>query len=400
MEVKNEYNALIPEERVIKIIHRFFEDEKKGDLDARKRAKEYLTKFLVKTGDGSFTLNSNERHGKSETMHTHHGALKESMEKFVKPAGLESKKEVHILDICSGLGYNASSCIEYLKDAKKINIDMVEISLETLAIALLIENPMKSYEIIKKSIEDKLYQEKIIGFRFNETIDERVNIGIFIEDARKIETKKKYDAIFLDAFSPAKCPELYSLEFFIKLKDLLDDNGVILTYTSAAPVRGAMVKAGLHVGEGPQFGRSGGTIASKNLKNIKKSLSINDERMIALSDAGIPFRDPELKDSFKRIIQRREEERLSTRGFQKLASTVKTPLYLFDDLEESRLKRRVLKNLNKLGISDLKSKKAAFIVCPQFEECICDCNKEMLNNSKDRINEMKKRLKMITVHIS
>ena len=53
-----------------------------------------------------------------------------------------------------------------------------------------------------------------------------------------------------------------------------------------------MVQAGLHVGEGPQFGRkSGGTVAAKNLEIIEKSLSCKDERMVALSDAGIPFRD-------------------------------------------------------------------------------------------------------------
>ncbi|WP_414468842.1 tRNA (5-methylaminomethyl-2-thiouridine)(34)-methyltransferase MnmD [Methanobacterium sp. ACI-7] len=396
MVINDEYNALTPEDRAMNIIRKCFKEERNGDLNARKRTIEDLKNFLVKTDDGSYTLNSNECAGKSETMHTRHGALTESMEKFVKPAYLVGKKEVNVLDVCSGLGYNAASCIDYLDSAKKINIDMVEISLETLAAALLIENPIKSYEIIKEAIEGKLYQEKIIEFRFHKITDERVNINILIEDARKIETENKYDAIFLDAFSPAKCPELYSFEFFIKLRDLLKEDGVILTYTSAAPVRSAMVKAGFHVGEGPQFGRkSGGTVASKSFKNIKKQLSINDERMIALSDAGIPFRDFQMVDSSEKIMKRRENERKSARGFIKLASTVKTPLFLFSELEDSRLKRRVLRNLNKLGIDNLKSKEAAFITCPQFEECICDCGIGRLNNSKDRINEMEKRLEII-----
>ncbi len=146
------------------------------------------------------------------------------------------------------------------------------------------------------------------------------------------EGEKKYDAVFLDPFSPSKCPELYTLEFFIKLKNLLPDDGIILTYTSAAPVRSAMVQAGLHIGVGPQFGRSGGTVAAKNLEIIEKSLSCKDERMVALSDAGIPFRDSELNESSAEILNRREIERKSVRGVQKFASTVKTPLYLYEEM--------------------------------------------------------------------
>ena len=64
-------------------------------------------------------------------------------------------------------------------------------------------------------------------------------------------------------------------------------------------------------------------------------------------------------------------------------------------MEDSRLKRRVLKNINSLGIDDLMSKKAAYIVCPQFEECICSCGMGKIDSSKGRINEMMNRLSII-----
>ncbi|MGF7119158.1 tRNA (5-methylaminomethyl-2-thiouridine)(34)-methyltransferase MnmD [Methanobacterium oryzae] len=397
-----DYQALTVTEDALKIIKKCFHDEKKGDKGARKVAKKYLKEYFVKTNDDSYTFNSNIINGKSETMHTHHGAITESLEKFVKPAKLEGKKEIKILDICSGLGYNAAACIEYLEDSVKIEIDMVEISKETLAAALFIDSPISSYNIIKKAVEDRLYEKGILGFKFHDKkISERININIYIDDARKvvkhIEGHKKYDAIFLDPFSPLKSPELYSIEFFDSLKNLLNESGVILTYTSAAPVRSAMVQTGLHVGEGPQFGRkSGGTIASNDPELIERQLRENDERMVALSDAGIPFRDPNLNGSSDKIIERRENERKCVRGTRKFASTVKTPIYLFKDIEEERLKKRVLKNINALGIDNLKSKKARFIICPQYEECICECGSLKLDNSRDRINEMMKRLSKIT----
>jgi len=401
MKIKNDYQALTATDDALKIIRKCFHEERKGNGEARNKTKNLLKEHFIKTADGSYTLKSNSVDGKSETMHTHHGAITESMEKFVKPAGLEGKKEVKVLDICSGLGYNAASCIEFLDDSTDIEIDMVEISKETLASSLFIDNPIKSYDIVKKAVENKLYNTGTLGFEFHkEKIPDRIKISIHLNDARDVVKEigqNRYDAVFLDPFSPLKSPELYTLEFFLILKNLLKSDGVILTYTSASPVRSAMVHAGLYVGEGPLFGRkSGGTVASRNPEHIKKSLSDGDERMIALSDAGIPFRDPEFNGSSDEIIKKRENERKYVRGTKKFASTVKTPVYLGKDVNDKRLERRLIRNVNALGITGLKSKDAEYIICPQFDECICGCGVPKLDGSYSRINEMVKRLSEIT----
>lgn len=391
--------ALTVDDEILKIVKDFFDNEK-GHVDARITAENALRKFLIMTDDGSFTFKSNDFKGKSENMHTSHGAITEAMEKFVNPAKLKGKKQVHILDICSGLGYNAASCIEFLDDDVEIEIDLIEISKETLALSLLIDNPLESYKFIKNAVEDKLYNEGTLTFRnCQDGISDRIKIDLHLKDARRVvkemEDHEKYDAIFLDPFSPLKSPELYTDEFFKILKNLLNDKGVILTYSSAAPIRAAIVNCALHVGEGPSFGRSGGTIASLKQEMIDKPLSMKDERMIALSDAGISFKDPDLNGTSVDILKRREFERQTSRGKEKFASTVKTPVYLNEKLEDSRLKRRVLNNLNKLGFNDLDSFKSRYVVCPQYKDCICGKKCRSYENSRERINEMSNRLRSL-----
>jgi tRNA U34 5-methylaminomethyl-2-thiouridine-forming methyltransferase MnmC len=396
----SDYKALSVEEKVLEVVRNFFREEKEGNHHARDHAKLSLQDYLVKTDDGSYTLNSDILDGKSETMHTRHGAVREAMEKFVKPAKLDGKDNVRVLDICSGLGYNTSTCIDYLSDDVEIELDLVEISKETLTLALLMYSSLESYRFIQKAVEDELYEMGDIKFRYyQDDIPDNIHINLYIEDARVVvkglEGYKKYDAIFLDPFSPLKSPELYTNEFFMHLKNLLKDDGVILTYTSAAPVRAAIVKSGLHLGEGPSFGRSGGTVASLKEDVIDKPLSMDDERMIALSDAGIPFKDPEFNDSYQKILQRRDQERMLSRGRIRFSSTVKTPIYLNKELDDGRLKRRVLNNLKKLGFDDLKSPEARYVVCPQYRECVCGGNCRYFGNSRERIYEMNHRLRLI-----
>jgi len=406
MSLKKNYLPLKPAKEALTIISNCFYMENNGNTAAREDAKRLLKDHLILTEDGSYTLRSGLLDGNSETMHTHHGAIKESLNKYVIPSKMEYKNHIKILDLCSGLGYNAAASIEYLKKKNgsiKIQIDMVEISKETMAASLLIPSPIESYKIIKKAAEDSLYDD---GFLKNkkEKIDKKdiyddIKIRIFYDDARDVIknlVKADYDIIFLDPFSPSKSPELFSLEFLRGLKILLKNDGMILTYTSAAPVRYGLIKSGFHVGEGPAFRRKGGTIASLTLNNIDKPLSVEDERMIALSDAGVPYRDPQMKTSTSKISKRREIERKRVRGVEKLPSTVRTPTYLSEDIENPRLKRRVLKHLNKMSISDLKSKEALYIVCPQFTDCICGCGLRKYKSSKERIMEMEKRLYNIT----
>ena len=309
-------------------------------------------------------------------------------------------KDIAILDICAGIGYNTSAAIaDFMKNSSDSNlsIDMVEISKATLACGLLVPSPIKEHDITKKAIENELILQDYATLSIEKTeIPSNIDINVYIEDARQTVQKLEdntYDAIFLDPFSQNMAPELFSLEFFKQFRRVIKDDGIVATYTSAAPIRAGFIEADFYIGLGPIFGRKqGGTLASPNPRMLDYALPKNDEIRIALSDVGIVFRDPELNDSSDTILERRTEERHTARHNTKISSAVKTPIFLATEMDDEKLKRRVERNLAKMNIPSTTSDEAKYIV--ECENSYTEKQDEK-NNSTNRILEMEKRLKEV-----
>ncbi|MEG3224065.1 MAG: hypothetical protein BME94_00715 [Methanobacteriales archaeon Met13] len=399
LEKSVNYPALTPHQAVLDIIREWIDQEQEGDKSAWRRAQERIEPFLVATGDGSYTFHSQKVDGNRENMHSTHGAVEEARKKFAHPARLMGPKKVRVLDICSGLGYNAAAALEKIlathpASNPQIELDLVEISIPTLAAGLLMDPPLPTHSLIRRAVEDHLIKEGILKFHREEELPHNLVINVHCQDARRVKLKGSYQAVFLDPFSPAKSPELYSVEFLSYLAKLLAPEGMILTYTSAAPVRTALLEAGLEVGEGPRVGRKGGTIASPSLEGLKP-LTNGDERMIALSDAGVPYRDPLLDDLPLNILKRRREEREKVRNSSRFASTVRTPLYLNETVEDPKLERRINRQIQKMGLDHWKSPWARYLICPQYTDCICHCGGGGYPGSRQRIKEMQRRLALL-----
>ena len=397
-----ENNARIINDDIFDLVNECFQQERSSqNKESRVNFFDTYNDFFVLTDDGSYSINSKEINNKVETLHTSTGAISESFEKFIKPMKFDYSKDIAILDICAGLGYNSSAAIaDFIKNSTDSNLklDMVEISKATFACGILVPSPIPEHDITKKVIEDELVKQNYASLSLEECeIPENIDINVFIEDARQTVQNLEdntYDAIFLDPFSQNMAPELFSLEFFKEFRRIIKDNGIIATYTSSAPVRAAFIEAGFYIGLGPIFGRKqGGTLASPNPEMLDYSLPKNDEIRIALSDVGIPFRDPGLNNSSDFILDNRATERQDARHNTKISSAVKTPIFLGDAMEDDeKLKRRVERNLAKMNISSTTSKEAFYIIeCEnEYSE-----NQDSKNNSTIRILDMKKRLKKV-----
>ncbi len=157
------------------------------------------------------------------------------------------------------------------------------------------------YKYISSSYKTAVNALKLLDFNFDLEID----------DARQIVKNDStlYNYVFLDAFTPAKCPCLWSIDFFKELYRLLDDNGMILTYSNSAAVRNAFINAGFFVGKifSESLNKFTGTIAVKNKSLIKYELSEYDLGLLK-TKAGIFYRDENLSLTNEAIISAHKKD--------------------------------------------------------------------------------------------
>ena len=209
---------------------------------------------LVKTKDNSFTFFSEEF---DEHYHSLSGAEEEAIKKYAEQAGFDGSS-VRILDVCFGLGYNSAATIDKILGLNKnckVSIIGLENDLEIIEKINSLRPSFKSYSLIKKLNKNSLEVHK-----------DNIKIKLIIGDALKTikDVFGKFDVVFLDPFSPKKCPSLWSYSFFKNIFDKMNDNSKLITYSCARVVRDNLIKAGFKVKDGANVGRyAPSTIAIK-----------------------------------------------------------------------------------------------------------------------------------------
>jgi len=200
----------------------------------------------VITNDKSATFRNEEY---DECYHSTSGAMEEAFEKFAKPCKLRDGMKV--LDICFGIGYNTLAALS-LADVEIVGLENDEMILKEIENIDVDENLKQNYEKIKIAAKKLQYS------------DDKTKIKLMRGDARKTikSISQKFDAVFLDPFSPKKCPELWTAEFMKDIAKRMKKGAILATYSCAGIVRENLKSAGFKVGDGPCIGRrSPSTIA-------------------------------------------------------------------------------------------------------------------------------------------
>lgn len=170
------------------------------------------------------------------------------------------------------------------------------------------------YKYLSKGYKKASKCLELLDFDFN----------LEINDARQaiMNDINKYNFVFLDAFTPTKCPCLWSIDFFKLLYEHLEDGGLILTYSNSAQVRNCFLNAGFIVKKifSKNQNKFTGTVAIKPYTDVSQNnreTNYNTELIHDLSDydlglmksrAGIFYRDKDLSLDNEAIINNHKIE--------------------------------------------------------------------------------------------
>jgi len=272
----------------------------------------------VLTKDGSYSLKSVFF---QENFHSLLGALEETKSKFTATSNLQrfKGKSLNVFDICFGLGYNSASLLdELIKQKSNLNLYALEIDKRPLEYSLRNESFLKLWAPKVRTIFESLYRKDYFEDQF-------FKCNILWGDAREkikiIPSSIKFDLIYLDGFSPQKCPLVWTIEFLSKVTEKLNSQGYLITYSSSAAVRKTLRNLGLEIFTiKPSFNDknfwSQGTVAIAKFDKNKLKSNLNFEKLSVMEEehlltkASIPYRDQNLNSSKEDIIKQRLEEQL------------------------------------------------------------------------------------------
>lgn len=282
-----------------------------------------MTWVPKQTGDGSFTFFS-ETFG--EAFHSDKGAKSEAFEKFAQVTDLVALAKtgtVRILDVCYGLGYNSAAALETIWQVNPdCHIELYALELDpTVPIAATAPDLLESWTLDVQAVLIALAQEFHFDSRSGRLRQQHnLTAKLLIGDARNtiqtlIHSGFQADAIFFDPFSPRKCPQLWTVEFFQLVTTCLAPSGKLATYSRSAAVRSALLEVGLVIGSIPLEANalskqwSMGTVAAfeAGLRSALPTLSPMEWDHLT-TKAGIPFRDPSLEGTQAAILAQHELE--------------------------------------------------------------------------------------------
>jgi len=257
---------------------------------------------LIYTNDGSVTLHNDEY---NEAYHSWGGALLESQQIYFEGCRVlekvRCKNKISVLDIGFGLGYNAFYTIcEIRKNFRECFIKITSLEKDS-SILNFNQEPDEIKPIAhdikknwKKTDDQYLYQTENLEFR------------LLIGDARKsLQTiLQKFDAVYLDPFSPQKNPELWTEDFFKLLHQRIEMDGFLATYSISTPVLVGLINAGFHpyLIDAPKKKRYATIASPTKIKDLPEKFV----RKLKTSPERLPFRDPNLDLESHGILSLRE----------------------------------------------------------------------------------------------
>lgn len=274
------------------------------------------------TADGTETFFNKEY---NEAYHsTKAGAYTESLHKFINPTKIKelakNQNQINILDVGFGLAYNIAVCFtEVIKVNPDIKLNIISIEkdeknferIKKLNIPAELE---KAYEIINSGV----FEKENVGkneYKIYKVENKNLNLKVILGEGRQIlkdlslEISNFFDGVFYDAFSPKVNTEMWTVNIFKIVKNLMKEKAILATYSASLAVRKGLIEAGFKIGLVEPIGRkSYSTVATIN--GSIPPLTEKEEKRLKESPYATSYYDNENLDLPKEIIKENWEKRL------------------------------------------------------------------------------------------
>jgi len=282
-------------------------------------------------GDGSFSLWSTSF---GEAFHSGRGALREARETFLAPSQLERfipGQRLTVVEVCVGTGTNLAALLEACM-AAGLELEWWGLELDPAPLQLALAEPEfrsqwqpQTLKILETLSERGCWQQGCWqqGAGSGRMLwgDARQTLPHLLE-----QRQGQVDLVWHDAFSPQRCPQLWTVEFLGSLAELLADGGRWISFGSAAAVREGLRLANLKLAalttsnmgpSGQQKRRwSAGTVASHRVlapSSLWRPISAMEMEHLACS-AGEPYRDPTDRANADEILDGRHRAQAAALG--------------------------------------------------------------------------------------
>ena len=198
---------------------------------------------IIKTNDGSNTI---YLPGLDETYHSKFGAIQEARHVFIlNGIARLYKQEIKLFELGFGTGLNALLTAIYAKD-KQLKITYITIEKYPLEKPFIEELNFHEYIDHSKELFYKIHHS---AWDILTEITPYFSILKIKDDilTNKQPLPSSIDIIYFDAFAPSKQAELWSEEIFKEMHHILNQNGLLVTYSSAGVVKKALRSVGFMV---------------------------------------------------------------------------------------------------------------------------------------------------------
>lgn len=225
-----------------------------------------MTWRSLTTGDGSITL-VHPVHG--EACHSRAGAWQEARERYAQACQLAEFRgdTVRLLDVGTGLGLNLAAALEALAGSgAKLEAVTLERDPSVIEAGFLLDEPPEVARWLAPVRS---------ALRACRSGAPRAPLGsgalrLVLGDARetlaRLDQDLRFDAVFLDPFSPRVEPDLWTPPFLCEIARRMAPGSTLSTYSAATAVRAGLLAANLNIGPGGRVGtKSAGTLASPDL---------------------------------------------------------------------------------------------------------------------------------------